>query len=170
MQLKTCTRCKLTKAITEFDIARSRKDGHNFRCSACIAEVRALPENRARANAATKAWTLENREQRDAWQRKNYQENRTERLHGRRRYLYGLEPEQFEQMKKDQDNKCKICGTSEPRGRGNWHVDHDHETGAVRSLLCTDCNTGLGKFLDSPALLIAAAQYLQQHTMETNYD
>lgn len=59
-----------------------------------------------------------------------------------------------------QQYRCVICGTDEPGGRGRWHVDHDHVTGAVRGLLCHCCNTGLGQFKDSPANLIAAIEYL----------
>lgn len=60
-----------------------------------------------------------------------------------------------------QGGKCAICGhTSEHR---KFAVDHDHKSGAVRALLCMDCNTGLGKFGDSAETLDAAAAYLRKH-------
>ncbi len=77
-----------------------------------------------------------------------------------RGYLYGLEPGQFDAMLAAQGGGCAIC--HEPAssdGRG-LHVDHDHETGRVRGLLCNSCNHGLGKFRDDPALLRAAIKYL----------
>ena len=42
------------------------------------------------------------------------------------------------------------------------HVDHDHETGAIRGLLCFTCNNALGDFRDSSDLFHAAAEYLDR--------
>lgn len=81
------------------------------------------------------------------------------------RYLeskYGINLVTFNQMLIDQDHKCKICKTSEPGGRRNtFAVDHSHVTGQVRGLLCSECNTGLGKFRDMSELLRKAADYLE---------
>lgn len=71
---------------------------------------------------------------------------------------YGLTPDQVDEMAQ---GGCKICGTVEWAGRHNRpHVDHDHKTGAVRGILCWECNTGLGKFRDDPATLERAIAYL----------
>ena len=65
-------------------------------------------------------------------------------------------------MYEKQQGRCAICGTDEPGSKfKHFHVDHDHVTGQVRALLCSDCNTGLGKFRDDPDLLRAAATYIQ---------
>jgi hypothetical protein len=75
---------------------------------------------------------------------------------------YGLSPVDFTSLLKKQGGKCAICSSTNPGGKGNFHVDHDHETGQVRGLLCADCNMGLGKFKDSVGVLKAAASYLRR--------
>lgn len=81
-----------------------------------------------------------------------------------RQYLYGVTPEQFEQMLATQGGVCAICGTDQwdSKGRGP-NVDHDHTTGKVRGILCNSCNNGLGRFRDDTALLLAAVKYLEAH-------
>lgn len=57
---------------------------------------------------------------------------------------------------------CAICGVTEAAGwGGGLHIDHDHRTGAIRGVLCSACNTALGKFRDSPELLRSAIGYLE---------
>jgi len=73
-------------------------------------------------------------------------------------YNYDLTPEQHQQMVIDQDNKCLIC---EYDMEDKSCVDHIHDTKYVRGLLCYACNTALGKFRDSPRLLLRAIRYLQ---------
>jgi hypothetical protein len=82
----------------------------------------------------------------------------------RRRTLgrYGLTQHDWDAMVEQQGNRCAICRGDKPGGRGElWHIDHDHETGNVRGLLCHACNVGLGNFRDDPALLEAAAAYIR---------
>ena len=84
------------------------------------------------------------------------------RLDYNREYLYGLTPADVDQMVAEQGGQCAICRNAEPRGKGYWHVDHDHKTGVIRGLLCHYCNLGLGKFKDNPVSLRAAADYLER--------
>lgn len=63
---------------------------------------------------------------------------------------------EYEMLKFKQGYSCAICGK-----QVKLHVDHDHETGEVRGLLCNNCNVGLGFFDDNPMLLIAAIRYLK---------
>jgi hypothetical protein len=78
--------------------------------------------------------------------------------HLRRRY--GITAEEADALLEAQGGVCVICKVAPAS-----HVDHDHATGAVRALLCFNCNGGLGQFKDDPKLLHAAAYYVQFHTL-----
>lgn len=80
-----------------------------------------------------------------------------------RRVKYGLSDERYDEMLAEQAHRCAICRTDKSVGISEkLHVDHDHGTGRVRGLLCNACNNGLGRFRDDPALLRAAADYLER--------
>jgi hypothetical protein len=71
---------------------------------------------------------------------------------------YKLTRAEIADLRLAQDDRCAIC--SEP---GPQHLDHDHETGRVRQLLCQRCNQGLGLLQDDPDVLRAAARYVERH-------
>ncbi|WP_207508211.1 endonuclease VII domain-containing protein [Klenkia brasiliensis] len=71
---------------------------------------------------------------------------------------YGLTRAEVHAMRVAQADRCAICGD-----QGAAHLDHAHSTGAVRALLCSRCNMGLGLFLDDPDRLRAAVAYLEKH-------
>jgi hypothetical protein len=85
------------------------------------------------------------------------------------RYRYGITVKEFETLLTRQNKQCAICKTAlEISSDGikrtkNVAVDHCHATGAVRGILCKNCNVGLGFFQDSVLLLNNAANYLKQH-------
>lgn len=61
-----------------------------------------------------------------------------------------------------QDDRCAICRTEIPGGRhGIFNIDHNHQTGEVRGLLCSKCNVGLGCFKDDLLVLESAIDYLK---------
>lgn len=78
------------------------------------------------------------------------------------KHTYGIDIEQYEAMLEGQQGLCACCGTDEPTGY-NWHVDHCHSTGKVRSLLCSRCNQGIGLFDEDPVKLTKAIEYLGRH-------
>jgi hypothetical protein len=86
-----------------------------------------------------------------------------EKVGGSRTYhltrRYGITAAEADYLLEQQAGLCAICKTAPA-----VHVDHDHATGAVRALLCFNCNGGLGQFKDDPLLLHAAAYYVGFHT------
>ena len=89
----------------------------------------------------------------------------------RRRHLmrkYGITEQDFQVLLAAQGGLCAICGVNEPGGQYNtWHVDHCHESGNVRGLLCNNCNLGLGYFKDNLEALQRALKYLEEASCQT---
>lgn len=81
---------------------------------------------------------------------------------------YGIGKADVARMAEEQGHKCAICGEPEKEMRNgivrHLAVDHRHSDGRVRGLLCSSCNTALGKFRDDPAILTSAIAYLAKHT------
>ena len=80
----------------------------------------------------------------------------------RRKHYYGLAPEEFDRMLNLQNGSCAICKKSfgeAPFGR-RLAVDHCHDTGKVRGLLCSQCNGAIGLLGESPKRIRAAADYV----------
>lgn len=76
---------------------------------------------------------------------------------------YDLTEEQYEKMLFSQNYSCAICFTSEWGGKtGVPHVDHNHETGKVRGLLCHGCNTAIGLLKESEDTIMSALNYIKE--------
>ena len=82
---------------------------------------------------------------------KNYQRNL--KLQAR----YGISLDEYEGMARRQNGVCAVCEVS-----GKLHVDHEHETGRVRGLLCGSCNRALGLLKDNVDSLKKAIDYLSE--------
>lgn len=75
---------------------------------------------------------------------------------------YGISVERYDQMLAAQGGACAICGVSGPEDcrYGVLVIDHDHETGEVRGLLCPTCNSGIGLLGDNLETVQRAVEYL----------
>lgn len=110
-----------------------------------------------------------NASKRRSYLRKYAETTRPYRLKSR----YGLTVAEYQTLFDAQGGLCAICG--QPPGgmsrNGTPHtelaVDHDHETGRVRALLCANCNKGIGCLQDDPDRVQAAADYLRRHKEKT---
>jgi len=166
-------------------------DGYRLRCKECNHRRRVFKyyENREENIKKAAEWKKQNRErvrEQVRLDRKNnpdkylkwsreYKERNQDKLNLneslRRR---GIDKNFYDQMMQEQKNKCAICKLEETRVSKKGDkitrlcIDHNHETGVVRQLLCHDCNTGLGKFKDNPFLLLMASDYLLNHQESPN--
>lgn len=80
------------------------------------------------------------------------------KIRANRHKMYGLTKQELDTLLAQHD-VCAICQAANWTRKGP-QVDHDHVTGQVRGILCSNCNQGLGRFRDDPALLRAAIRYL----------
>ena len=169
-----CSKCRQEKPLSEF---------HYNVCKPCRVQdtLRWRAKNPTAPTKHAKAWYERNRETAKAarakaklanperfkeYDRKTKEKHKDkikvyQRLVSRKYILkrYGLTVEQYEALNEKQESKCAICLVPDKR----LHVDHDHKTGKVRSLLCGTCNRALGLFKDNPSILRAAASYLELH-------
>lgn len=131
--MKTCARCKQEKPKDRFFRQKTSKDGHGSWCKDCMKE------------------NLKN------WKKDNPNLIREAEQRSKRKYKYGLTEEVYSAMLEAQGGRCAICPSTT-----KLSVDHCHDTGKVRGILCHTCNVGLGMFHNSPRKLRAAARYLSR--------
>lgn len=134
---------------------KGRNGLHKRRCLTCDREYRKQYQARPEYNAKAAAKAAE-------WRRNRPAEAKAERRRQNLR-MYGLTPRKYAVMLELQGGVCAICRCACKTGR-NLAVDHDHDTGVVRGLLCNDCNNGLGRFADDTERLEAAINYLKSTT------
>jgi len=139
-----CTVCKAEKALSEFPMRKTHRPGKPVsQCTACRV-------------AYNKAYRVKNKEKFLAVERKS-----------KLKITYGITPEQYNAMLNAQEGKCAICSAKKPGGRTKmFFIDHCHNTGKIRGLLCMRCNTGLGLFLDNSKFLFNAISYLKENSSE----
>jgi Recombination endonuclease VII len=102
------------------------------------------------------------------WRRENVDKVRPMEKKSQLLTKYGLTMEAFKAMLAAQNGQCAICLReiliwADGKISRTACVDHDHETNAVRALLCGSCNSGVGHFGDDPKTIDAAAAYLRKH-------
>jgi hypothetical protein len=140
MSEKECKYCKETKAVSEFPKGKGYKDGIRPYCIPC----------------------------RQDYERKSFHKNKHKRpydyLADKDRKLqkaFGISYQEYLKMLEAQQGACAICGTTDTGKRKAFAVDHCHDTGKIRGLLCSNCNTGIGNLRDNIKLLERAIEYLR---------
>tara|TARA_R110000787_G_C13126306_1_gene415524 strand:+ start:118 stop:528 length:411 start_codon:yes stop_codon:yes gene_type:complete len=134
--MKECYTCKETKSYANFYKVAANNDGHSGVCGSCKL---AYNQNYKKVNKDRV---------RDAYLRKTY----------------GVSLIEVNKLFAEQEGRCDICGIHEKHCKHQrLGVDHDHDSGAVRGLLCANCNTGIGLLQDSSEFTQKATAYLAKH-------
>jgi protein-arginine kinase activator protein McsA len=141
--MKKCGTCGEVKPFSEFNKFSRARDKLFYHCRQC-------------AHKKSSAYYRQEKE-------KDPLLNRKRNL----RRMYGLSIEEYDAMVEEQNGLCAICKQEEKTIRQDavqcLSVDHCHDTGKIRGLLCNNCNRALGKFKDSLTVLESACEYLKTH-------
>ena len=182
MILKRCPDCGRDKPLESFANNRAQPDGKAFYCRSCfnvraaaayrrkqerlgrsVRERVAVPSGYKWCPDCTEAKPLDDfhRALRQSGGRASYCKACKGRRDERRRLerLYGMTPEEVQELIASQDGLCAVC-----HDRPAQHIDHDHETGLVRGVLCFCCNAALGQFRDQVEILRSAITYLERRS------
>lgn len=140
-------------------------------CRKCAAETRRLPENikKERKKKYKSEYFQKNKEkiyQKIRDRRANYsEEERNEKTRAKDNSVlksrYGITIEELEALFQVQKGKCFICDNSFDDTKRKMTIDHNHDTGNIRGLLCRKCNSALGLFGEDIAALENSIRYLE---------
>lgn len=116
---KLCSKCKKIKPLSEFYL---KPDGSLYKvwCKSCF------------------------HKQAKEWKRNNLSQHKLNQRSRKLKKNYGITIEEYNKLYLDQQGKCKICGIPQNLLIKHLSIDHDHNTGVIRGLLCSNCNSHLG--------------------------
>ena len=161
MSSQICTKCKLSKDYSLFSKDKSKKLGIHSVCKECQKIQKAGRKDKAKL--VRKAHYERTKELSSKYHKEKNAKPEV-KLKFKEKHLkksYNLSLEDLEQLKISQKYRCAICNTHEDDcSRKTLFVDHNHTTGEVRGLLCSQCNSALGLFYDDTELLASAIKYL----------
>lgn len=145
---KYCATCKEIKGLENFNSDKKSKDGKSWECKPCRSIRR--KKSYSQISAYNKKWRLDNLEYAKLRDKKN---NLTKK--------FNITLDEFEKLRASQNNGCAICSKIRSSSKKDLCVDHCHQTGKIRGLLCDNCNRGIGLLRDSIPLLLKAITYLE---------
>jgi hypothetical protein len=143
--LKHCPGCVIVKPTDEFHRRKGKFAPH---CKECCKTVSAERNSRPEAIEA---------------RRQDYLSSRSKRRCQKLQRNYGITLEQYDEKLIQQNRQCSICGlTPEENGKA-LAVDHDHDTGKIRDLLCNNCNVVVGFLNERIDLCDKVKDYISRH-------
>ena len=187
--MKRCSTCKIEKDLLSFYKNKCFKDGHQNECIDCakirnskrkskVSEYSRKYHRTEKGKSANKAYYQKHKEKLQSSNAEYYQEHREEilskeklnyeqsperkraKLSSAIKTKHGIDIDEYERLVKkfnsEQNGCCKICGRDDVK----LVLDHNHETGEHRALLCSQCNAGIGCLKEDPMILLSAYNFI----------
>lgn len=157
--MKECSSCHQVKEDSEFQKSRVNKDRLHHYCRVCNSA--AVAEWRKRNPNAAKESREARKEKISEYSKEYYKKQETQDRMRRNALVrkYGITVSDYDAMLVSQNSVCKICGEVNKDGKP-LSVDHSHNTGKVRGLLCSKCNIALGMIRENESILSKMREYL----------
>lgn len=155
---KCCTKCFEVKLVSEFN-KRGEKGNSRLRshCKSCnyTYESTLKAKKKVHYKGQNDKYNVKNASKRAQYYKDNKLKFRVAK--------YGITEEDYNQMVEAQGNSCKVCYRyfEEVDRLSTPHIDHDHETGKVRGLLCLHCNSALGQLEDDEDIIESLLMYIR---------
>lgn len=122
------------------------------------------PEYKKKAYQTNQRWRNNNLEKVRKWRRDWSKQNPDKVFAQKLRSTYGISLETYQILLDIQNKVCAICGKEEPNKKyKTLGVDHNHNTGQIRGLLCTKCNTAIGLLNEDLDLINKVIIYLKKY-------
>lgn len=163
---KSCSKCKVEKPYSEFGVHPNTRLRLRSACKGCELTYRSQPEVKARIKlAAARIYRNPGGKEKALARSRKFRKTEKGKLTNLKSVLsrYGLTFETYTAILRLQGECCAICKLHMSQMDRRICVDHDHETGAVRALLCNNCNAGIGYFRENVGYLEIAITYLKKH-------
>lgn len=151
--MKSCTKCECSLPFAEFSKNKTRADGLAKWCKKCTKNYRDQPESKVRMKEYHRQYDLA---------RSRKPEQRLAQEGYRLKNKYGMTLADKQKMFNSQDGLCAICSHPFKKLKSSC-VDHDHETGKIRKLLCKPCNSYLGMIEEDRNVAIKLIDYIDSH-------
>lgn len=144
-------------------------DGLCSQCKDCDA-IRAKSNYGQKRRDYSKEYRLNNKEMIRAKWKDYYAKNKIKSAENRLKRYFNITMNDYSKMLELQNGSCAICKIDASALKKRLAVDHCHVTGAIRGLLCTRCNTGIGNFKDNINILNNAVKYLTKENTDGRDD
>ena len=176
---KLCIKCHQEKERSLFSFRTDTKKYSNtcFECKSIY--LKEYTEKRGKElSHAKRKWEIKNKDKikasrllkKDDWNKKRRERYKTDLVYREnikeivRKKLYGMKGGEFKRLHDDQNGLCKICKSEQYTKKSpRLYIDHSHNTGKVRGLLCHKCNTAIGLVNENIEILKEMIKYIKIH-------